>query len=142
VIADLAMRPRRKTPSVKRIAEFWECETDRCCKCRGFFKGLERAHLVDRCYGGLDGVQNLALLCWECHGMMPSFKPEREDDAYEYAFCSWREGPWHRKVRKELSEVHGVEVDDLIRDNWGPMWGWAKLIRELKLFWASNEEAA
>ena len=32
---------------------------------------LDRAHLVDRMYGGLDGPQNLVPLCTRCHRLMP-----------------------------------------------------------------------
>lgn len=45
---------------------------------------LERAHLIDRCYDGLDGVQNLVPLCWRCHDVMPSFKPGDEDAALSW----------------------------------------------------------
>jgi hypothetical protein len=34
---------------------------------------LDRAHLVDRCRGGLDGPQNLVPLCLRCHRVMPMF---------------------------------------------------------------------
>lgn len=34
---------------------------------------LDRAHLADRCRGGLDGPQNLVPLCLACHHRMPSF---------------------------------------------------------------------
>ena len=34
---------------------------------------LERAHLVDRAAGGLDGCQNIVPLCRPCHRRMPSF---------------------------------------------------------------------
>lgn len=33
---------------------------------------LERAHLADRVYNGLDTPANLALLCCWCHGMQPA----------------------------------------------------------------------
>lgn len=39
---------------------------------------LERAHLIDRCRDGLDGAQNLVLLCRDCHRSMPSFGPGSE----------------------------------------------------------------
>lgn len=42
---------------------------------------LERAHLVDRIRGGLDGPQNLMPLCHRCHKVMPSFDPGEGPDA-------------------------------------------------------------
>lgn len=39
---------------------------------------LDRAHLVDRELGGLDGPQNLVPLCLECHRRMPSFRGHDE----------------------------------------------------------------
>lgn len=35
---------------------------------------IDRAHLADRFYNGLDDVQNLVPLCWRCHRVMPSFQ--------------------------------------------------------------------
>jgi len=35
---------------------------------------LERAHLVNHAWGGLDAVQNIVPLCLRCHRKMPSFR--------------------------------------------------------------------
>lgn len=79
-------RPERRMPSVQTIVKYWDgrhpFEADpldpRCFGCSraapewsGSY--FERAHLVDRCLGGLDHVGNLALLCSNCHRVMPSF---------------------------------------------------------------------
>lgn len=92
-------RPGRRMPSAARIAEYWE---DRfadgsgpfvvdwgepsCFGCDRMVRAfstryLERAHLVDRCRDGLDGEQNLVLLCGLCHALMPSFGPGEGDEA-------------------------------------------------------------
>lgn len=42
---------------------------------------IERAHLVDRMYGGPDTVDNLIPLCWRCHRSMPSFRPGQEEES-------------------------------------------------------------
>lgn len=61
---------------------------DRCWRC--WTAGpLDRAHLIDRCMGGLDGAQNLALLCYQCHRRMPSFEPGQEREALAYAFLAF-----------------------------------------------------
>ena len=40
---------------------------------------LDRAHLVDRSQGGLDGPQNVMLLCKQCHREMPEFTGEEAE---------------------------------------------------------------
>jgi len=47
--------------------------------------GLDRAHLADRCFGGLDGPQNLALLCRWCHCAMPVCTTGEEGFGYVLA---------------------------------------------------------
>jgi len=42
---------------------------------------LERAHLVDRWCGGLDGPQNVIPLCSLCHRLMPTFGIDQGDAA-------------------------------------------------------------
>ncbi len=42
---------------------------------------LDRAHLVDRDLGGLDGPQNVVPLCLGCHKIMPSFGSEEGPEA-------------------------------------------------------------
>lgn len=56
--------------------------------------GLERAHLVDRALGGLDGAQNLMPLCWPCHKVMPSFGPGEGPDA-----IAWIRRDGRRRLR-------------------------------------------
>lgn len=80
-------RPPRKMPTVKAIAKHHGRPSDRCWRCdtRG---PVDRAHLVDRVCGGLDGPQNLSLLCGFCHRHMGMFRSERAADAMAYAMPS------------------------------------------------------
>lgn len=43
---------------------------------------LVRAHIIDRCDGGLDGLQNIVPLCGACHGGQPEFLPGDEAEAW------------------------------------------------------------
>lgn len=45
---------------------------------------LERGHLIDRCFDGLDDVQNLVPVCHRCHKLQPSCEPGDEKRAIEY----------------------------------------------------------
>lgn len=48
------------------------------------FAGLERAHVVDRCRGGLDVEPNLILLCSRCHRSMPEVSELDADVAFRW----------------------------------------------------------
>jgi hypothetical protein len=61
---------------------------------------LERAHLADRAWNGLDQVQNIVPLCGLCHRVMPSFTDGREA-------IKWVQGGGHR-------QVSGRQLDKLI----------------------------
>lgn len=79
-------RPRRKSFSLKRIAEYWGVRDIRpfCFRCdRTFINAakweqangyLERAHIIDRVFDGLDSPSNIVPLCGSCHGGQPVFK--------------------------------------------------------------------
>jgi hypothetical protein len=74
---DLAERPPRRMPSLLKIAQFHGLGDEPfCVRCgwqppvqtwREASKYLERAHIIDRVYDGLDAVQNIAPLCGPCH---------------------------------------------------------------------------
>lgn len=97
-------RPTRKMPPCGEIHDYWaECRNGywvyffgqvsidhpRCYCCHigpemlcendwprhlwGSF--FDRAHIIDRSRDGLDGPQNLVLLCKSCHRAQPSFGP-------------------------------------------------------------------
>jgi 5-methylcytosine-specific restriction endonuclease McrA len=72
-------RGPRRMPSMRDIVAFHGLESAFCVRC-GRVDDLERAHLIDRCFAGLDGPQNLAPLCWYCHRRrQPIFVPGQED---------------------------------------------------------------
>jgi hypothetical protein len=86
-----ASRPPRRMPSLVRIARHhgvelrvpfcWRCHVesdDDATSWRTASSFLERAHVIDRCYGGLDDVQNLRPLCCDCHRWQPDFGPGDE----------------------------------------------------------------
>ena len=90
----------RKMPSAKAIRAHWAeklvelgkfdsvkevMEADYCFAC-GFQGECERAHIVPRCKGGTDSVENLHLLCNTCHWVSERF----EDEASYWAwFREW-----------------------------------------------------
>lgn len=90
----LASRPPRRMRPASAVADYhleqgttpdgaWPA----CFACHegaDRWSDLERAHLVDRCSGGLDGPQNLVMLCSGCHGRMPSFYPGDEAAAWAW----------------------------------------------------------
>jgi hypothetical protein len=97
----LPARPRRHMPSLRKIVDHWretgtfdvedhphcfacreQAPADNWTDARGW---LERAHLIDRYLGGLDGPQNLVPLCGVCHGWQPIFEPGAEAIAWVLA---------------------------------------------------------
>ena len=63
----------RRMPSKRQILEHWSDVIEgvtssnyACFKC-GSKDGLERSHIIPRCYGGDDNVSNIHLLCHFCH---------------------------------------------------------------------------
>lgn len=107
----LKPRPPRKMPTMWAIVRYWtgrgpfgfseeELAAPFCFGCGLEITGtsgrtpaarwesaagrLERAHLVDRFLGGLDGPQNIVPLCVMCHRVMPVFDVEHGDDALAY----------------------------------------------------------
>ncbi len=86
-VCDQRERPGRKTPSASTVARHWRGdphERFRCWRCDHGCRP-DKAHLVDRMLGGLDGPQNIYLLCPECHHGMPMFAPGQELAAIGWA---------------------------------------------------------
>lgn len=75
-------RGPRRMPSMKRVLRHHGIE-GRCCRC-GYDGYLERAHIIDRVFGGLDTGANLAPLCSWCHRGQPIFEPGQEDEARDW----------------------------------------------------------
>lgn len=94
----LADRPRRRMPPLQQIAAFHGLpDPPSCVRCgyappgpqtwREFGPSswdLQRAHIIDRCYAGLDNVANLLPLCPLCHRSQPDFKPADIDVALRW----------------------------------------------------------
>lgn len=83
---ELPPRPRRQMPTLRKIGRHHGIPHDICSRCRfapedddhGPSFWLQRAHIIDRHYGGLDIPANLAPLCSVCHALQPSFQPGDE----------------------------------------------------------------
>ena len=87
-------RPSRRMPPMLKIANHHGLgERPHCVGC-GYLPPcetwieaasyLERAHIIDRWAGGLDGPQNLAPLCGPCHRGQPIFEPGDEEMAIHW----------------------------------------------------------
>ena len=94
MIERLPVRPRRRMPTLLAIARYHGLgEVSYCVRC-GYRPPwdhwgisstyLERAHIIDRCFDGLDVAPNLAPLCSWCHRTQPIFKPGDEAEAYAW----------------------------------------------------------
>ena len=94
-------RPARRMPTCKAVARHHGYAENQCWRCLrvGY---VEKAHLVDRVNDGLDGVQNLSLLCHRCHQLMPSFSPDQEVEAKSYAMP---DDPGPLKVAERIAEI-------------------------------------
>lgn len=88
---DLAPRGARTWPTLRQIAAHhglgpepyclrcgWQPPVETWVAARGL---LERAHIIDRVFDGLDLVSNIAPLCAPCHRAQPIFGPRDEYDA-------------------------------------------------------------
>lgn len=129
----LPERGPRRMPSLWTIAEYWaqhevfdfdlsqpSCfacgreppatsgtQRDRWDAASGY---LERAHLVDRCRGGLDGPQNIVPLCFPCHHAMPPFDVGEGQAAIEWVQAG---GPWSRAERKAKADYIEARIAEL-----------------------------
>lgn len=108
-------RPPRQMWSRERIARFWGRPVDQCWSCRQPCERPERAHLIDRVFGGLDGPQNLVLMCPSCHKLMPSYEPGQEQEAEDYAFTNG--AAW--KLLDIIEEARQAEIARTGRDPLG-----------------------
>jgi hypothetical protein len=84
----LSVRPdrsRRHMPPMVAIERHWDLPHGYCARCKQPAR-CEKAHIIDRCHGGLDGPQNLVPLCYPCHSDQPSYEPGDEPFALEWIF--------------------------------------------------------
>jgi hypothetical protein len=115
----LPPRPGRRMPTCWAIADYWadrdefdvDLDEPHCFRCGKVAPSgedddidlrwkragnyLARAHLVDRYPYGLDGCQNIVLLCGACHDDMPCFQPAEKAGEAAIAWVQkddrWRE---------------------------------------------------
>jgi 5-methylcytosine-specific restriction endonuclease McrA len=80
----LTDRPPRNMPSMKKIVAYHGLPTPPTCVRCGLDGYLERAHIIDRVFDGLDLESNLLPLCPLCHRSQPIFKPGDEDAALKW----------------------------------------------------------
>lgn len=77
----LAPRLERRMPTWRHIVLHHRIDLA-CRRCGDRdLANLERAHIIDRCFDGLDEVSNIAPLCWQCHKAQPIFRPGDEYQA-------------------------------------------------------------
>lgn len=116
-------RRPRKSITIEAIADHWQKPMDRCWRCwlhcpPSSLKP-ERAHIVDRAEGGLDGPQNMGLLCSSCHrgrhGHMPIVLPEYWHHGIEWVMPS-DPGPHHRLRHQSIVEQTG-QVDGYVHQH-------------------------
>lgn len=87
----LAPRPTRRMPTLIKVAQFHGLALPPACVRCGYTPGvatwreaaghLERAHVIDRGYGGLDLLCNILPLCPPCHRAQPIFRPADRSEA-------------------------------------------------------------
>lgn len=97
-------RGPRRMPSMKKICEHWRVPFGYCFRC-GQPARCDRAHIIDRCFDGLDDVQNIVPLCYPCHSDMPPFWPGDERAAYGWLvedYWPWRAWEATRRHQAQL----------------------------------------
>ena len=88
---------KRKMPSQTKIFEHWENKLDeihlnQCFACSSLdTQRLERAHILARCNGGDDSLDNLHLLCRHCHISSELMSGEEYWLWFQYTFDHWLE---------------------------------------------------
>jgi len=106
---------RRCLPSQDRIYEYWSTQETfdvpsekACFACD--FELVERCHLQDHSLGGDEGVENLVLLCRNCHGLMPFFDDREEAVKWVQAMQSCRGSRSNPSLRAiAMTEHLGLE---------------------------------
>lgn len=124
-INDLIIK-RRKMPSQKKIFEHWEIRLDsiypqQCFACSSLdTTKLERAHILARCNGGSDEVDNLHLLCRNCHVSSETISGEKYWQWFKYTFENWVEitiarcKPHINMALNNLNDLERGELDCVI----------------------------
>ena len=112
-LGSMSCSAERKMPSRQKIAKWWAgrfnkkgweidweiVHNSQCFACGRTRLRLERAHIMPRCKGGNDSVQNLHILCVSCHA----------ESEYLYGLKYWR---WYRHKRyKEFNDILFAEIE-------------------------------
>lgn len=72
---------KRRYVKMETVADYAGLPVGECYRCKANAR-CERAHIIDRQFGGLDDVQNLVPLCFQCHRDMPPFEAGEESKAW------------------------------------------------------------
>lgn len=117
---DLYMpRPARKKRALPKLAAceaYWGVEPCTCIRC-GAIARCERAHVIDRCFGGLDGVQNIVPLCAKCHKGMPSHRPGEEGRALAWLAHKGDWDDWLEALCAAQIEQYPHEAAAVVRED-------------------------
>lgn len=125
-------RPPRRMPLLRTVHRYWmtgrrseamtwfgqvDLDEMSCYACGWWTESvsLERAHLIDRVYGGEDQPPNLVPLCRRCHREMPSFRPGEERLALDWV-------KFHRTCVEALMPQILEVVGHIERTGGVPVW--------------------
>jgi hypothetical protein len=109
----MAKQPGRKGIHSRRVFKYWNDKIERlgprkdgsfenelhACFACGSVRMLEVCHIIPRCYGGSDDLENLHVLCKRCHGESEALK------AY------W---PWIHWKRVNEWKPYGDHINDYV----------------------------
>lgn len=112
---DAAKRAPRKMPTHSAVFRYWRGKgcirpdkfTCMHCGYKAIGHNLERAHIVARCDGGPDEVENLVLVCHPCHVITDGWSKsewELRAKGYRVIFYPWvADFPW---LFEKTEEAH------------------------------------
>jgi len=80
-----------------------------CYACGYYWPDCERAHIVARCNGGSDSVENLHMLCKTCHRASEPY----EGDAYWEWITGWT--ITHAILARRFAESPGAVAEVVVR---------------------------
>jgi hypothetical protein len=80
-------------PSIQAVRSHWGITHPECIRC-GSETRVEKAHIIDRCAGGLDHAGNLLPLCHVCHREQPEFVNGDEAEALAWFGAEKTDDRW------------------------------------------------
>jgi HNH endonuclease len=106
-------RPSRRMPTLLQIAQHWDVSDVPafCFRCGWEMRvsqwapasGLERAHIIPRCFSGTDLACNLYPLCRACHRAQPDYFGWELDKALGWLHAVWGDPRNLAEMRRRLS---------------------------------------